>query len=107
MRRVEYVIQGDDLASLKAALEEESWSENTLWSQDVELGDGHVAELKVVGGGKDGQPWIDVTLFERVDGMLSELYPLDVRDSPFGEMEFADIGVVLDVVEGPAPSPIP
>lgn len=107
MRNVEFLVQGEDNESLTAALQEECGSEATLWSRDVELGEGYVAELKVVGGGKNGEPWIDVVLFERVDGTLSELYPLEVRDSPYGEMEFADIGVVLNVVEGPAPAPAP
>lgn len=107
MRKVEHIVQGEDLTSLMAALEEECWTEAKLWSRDIDLGEGYVAEVKIVGGGKDGQPWVDVTLFERVGGILSEVRPLDKRDSPFGEMAFDDIGVVLNVVEGPAPTPAP
>lgn len=107
MRKVENLVTGEDLASLMLALEEECWTEARLWSRDVDLGEGYVAEVKILGGGKDGQPWVDVTLFERDGEMLSEVYPLPKRDSPFGEMVFADIGVVLDVVDGPLPTPAP
>jgi hypothetical protein len=105
MREVEYVVEGEDHASLMAAMADTSGSEDTLWSRDVDLGEGHVVELKVCGGGKDGEPWVDVVLFRRNGEALEEAYALDVRDGALGEMVFADIGVTLSVVAAEAPTP--
>jgi hypothetical protein len=107
MREVEYVVEGEDHAALMAAMADTSSREDTLWSRDVDLGEGYVVELKVCGGGKDGEPWVDVVLFQRDGEALHEAYALDVRDGALGEMIFKDIGVVLSVVEGPSPSRAP
>lgn len=105
MRTVELHLEGEELAALKDAMADKSGTENTLWSRDVELGENYVAELKVVGGGKDDDAWVDVVLFERGDdGVLSEVECLDVGETAFGEMTFPRIGVILSVTE-PAPTP--
>lgn len=106
MRLVEHTIDGEDAVAIQAALNDIHGSEGTLWSKEIELGENLVVDLKVCGGGKD-EPWIDVVLFEKTEQGLSELYPLEVQDSPFGEFVFQAEGVTLKVVDGATFIPAP
>lgn len=107
MREVEHALDPESMAALKEALSDTSGREDTLWSRDVELGEGYVAELKILGS-KDAEPWLDVVLFERDgEGGLHELDVVEVLDGELAEIVLPQIGVSLSVVEGPASSPTP
>lgn len=107
MREIECTIEGEEHAALVAALAEGRDREDTLWSKEIDVGNGLVVDLKLCGSGRGHEPWVDVVLFEKTEGGLVEVSALDVQDSPYGEFAFPDEGFVLKVADGASLAPSP
>lgn len=100
MRTIEHVIEGEDLVSLKAALEDASGSEAVLWERRIDLDEGNAVELTIRGGGKDGGSWPDVVLVRHCGADLDEPRSLEISDGPLAQIVIPEMDVTLYVVEG-------
>ncbi len=105
MREVEHTLAGEEFEAFQEALNDTSGAEGSLWQKDIDLGEGDVVTLAVMGGGKDDESWIDVVISKRGGVEVQEPESLEIKFHEYGQVVIQDLDVVLSVMEGNAPAP--
>jgi len=105
MKTVELNLDAKTAAAADEALNSTNSGLDTLWVESVNVDENHVIDVKICGG--DGDPWVDVVLFEKgTDGLsLHEIAVLEPQDTIYGEFVFSDPDITLTVSKGHSPRP--